>query len=504
MPTPDECPSVLSRPAFALIFLCLPLLLVVTAVLPAVPAGAAQVEAPAAGEAAAPIGPPAGAARTPVVVAVDTSRSLTADELAAAVAALRRALGALPADVPAGLLAFDDRPRWVRPVGASPAEVAEALGGLVPAGRFTQLHDALFAAVRALPEGGVVLVATDGRDEDSATTVDDIARRCEDQGVRLLTLGAGEPVEERALRRLALVSDGAYLGSATAAEPAALNEAVARARQGVADRRAEELAAAAAAGAGAGAGSARAGASAGAGEGGGALAGRAAGEGASGDRGSSGAARGSAVAGLPWWLIAAGLVVLLIALAAIALLAMRRRSARSAAATEEAEREIADAAAARRLETRPIPSGLADALAARAAAPAGSAEEVSLDTAVFGNSTNGDATLDQTRVLAQRALLTVKEPGEAPPRTFLLRTDAAFAIGRDRRRNTLAVPDPALSSQHFKIVPDDGRFFLLDLRSTNGTFVNGERAQVHELDSGDVIHAGQLECSFRSFAQPLG
>ena len=67
-----------------------------------------------------------------------------------------------------------------------------------------------------------------------------------------------------------------------------------------------------------------------------------------------------------------------------------------------------------------------------------------------------------------------------------------------------ALPDPALSGQHFRIVPDEGRFYLLDLRSTNGTFVNGERAVVRELASGDVIHAGQIECSFRSFAQPMG
>jgi hypothetical protein len=481
------------RPALALIAWTLGL---ASALAPV--AGAAQVEAPAAGAEPGP----AAAGPTPFVVAVDTSRSLAPAELEAAVAALRSALAALSADTPTGLVAFDDRPRWVRPVGASPTAVSEALGALVPAGRFTQLHDGLFAAVRALPDGGVVLVATDGRDESSATTVDDIARRCEDQGVRLLTLGAGAPVEERGLRRLALISDGAYLGTAAAVEPSALVEAVSRAREGVAERRAEERAAAEAArAAGAGAGRPGAGGPA-AGEGGsrgGAGAGEAGEPGAAGGRA---AERDGGLLGVPWWLVAAVLVLLALALLAL-LLAARRRSAREAAATAEAEHEVADAVAAQRHETRPIPASLVDTLTARAAAPAGSAEEVSVDTAVFGGS-NGDATLDQTRVLAQRALLTVKEPGEGPPRTFLLRTDAAFAIGRDRRRNTLAVPDPALSSQHFKIVPDEGRFFLLDLRSTNGTFVNGERAQVHELESGDQIHAGQLECSFRSFAQAMG
>ncbi len=491
MPTSDPYPSRRRRPALALIALTLCL----APALARAP-GAAQVEAsssaePAAGPAAAP---------TPFVVAVDTSRSLAPAELEAAVAALRSALAALSADTPTGLLAFDDRPRWVRPVGASPTEVSEALGELVPAGRFTQLHDGLFAAVQALPDGGVVLVATDGRDESSATTVDDIARRCEDQGVRILTLGAGDPVEERGLRRLALISDGVYLGGAAEAEPAALVEAVTRAREGVAEERLAARAAAAEAARAAAAGRPGAGGPADAEGRRGGTGARDAGE--PGAAGGSTAGRGGGFLGVPWWLVAVLLVLLGLSLLA-SLLAARRRSAREAASTAEVEREVAAATAARRHETRPIPASLVDTLTSRAAAPAGSAEEVSVDTAVFGGS-NGDATLDQTRVLAQRALLTIKEPGEGPPRTYLLRTDAAFAIGRDRRRNTLAVPDPALSSQHFKIVPDDGRFFLLDLRSTNGTFVNGERAEVHELESGDLIHAGQLECSFRSFTQAMG
>jgi len=46
-------------------------------------------------------------------------------------------------------------------------------------------------------------------------------------------------------------------------------------------------------------------------------------------------------------------------------------------------------------------------------------------------------------------------------------------------------------------VPKDGEFFILDLDSTNGVYVNGERVKVHKLKSGDPVMAGQVECEFR-------
>jgi hypothetical protein len=70
MPMPDETPSLRLRPAVALIALVLGLS---SALGPA--ARAAQVESPPEARA------PAAAEGAPVVVAVDTSRSLTPDEL---------------------------------------------------------------------------------------------------------------------------------------------------------------------------------------------------------------------------------------------------------------------------------------------------------------------------------------------------------------------------------------------------------------------------------------
>ena len=83
----------------------------------------------------------------------------------------------------------------------------------------------------------------------------------------------------------------------------------------------------------------------------------------------------------------------------------------------------------------------------------------------------------------------------------MLDGDKAFAVGRDRHKNTLAVPDPALSAQHFKIVPRDEGYFFVDLESTNGSFVNGRKMGAKRLRHGDTIRAGQVEFEFQNFGR---
>lgn len=410
----------------------------------------------------------------PVVVAVDTSRSLDPAALGEVVNRLRLALQDLPADAPAGLVAFDDEPRWVVETGASPAEVAAALRGLTLRGNFTLLHDALFVATRELEDGGVILLATDGRDENSATTVDDIARRCEAQGVRILSVGTGRAIEERALRRLALVSNGRYLGDVRRIEASGVAEALSGARDAVAEDRArrvaeEETSRAAA---------------------------------TPPPRPSAGqpATRSAAATAdsdplmtwLPW--ILAGVSVLLV----VYLLARRRPAP---APDDEAELEATrldeaeeDERSADVAEAEVIRLELAQA---DAAAPR-EAPEVTVDTTVFQEMSLEDR-LERTRVLSNEGVLVMKRMGEAP-RSFLLDSEKAFAVGRDRESNTLAVPDPSISSQHFKIVPRDGAYYFVDLGSTNGSYVSGRPVNAKRLRSGDVIRAGQVEFEFQNYS----
>ncbi len=60
--------------------------------------------------------------------------------------------------------------------------------------------------------------------------------------------------------------------------------------------------------------------------------------------------------------------------------------------------------------------------------------------------------------------------------------------------NQIMLKDPYISKKHLKIVEDEGKFYLEDLNSSNGTYVNGERIMdVVELKNGDRIRVGQVE-----------
>ena len=96
-----------------------------------------------------------------------------------------------------------DEVRWLTRPGAPGA--AEALDAMTPAGRFTVLNDGLIEGVRALADGGVLVLLSDGKDENSATTLEDAARLASERGVRLVTVAAGR-ADERTLRRLALLT----------------------------------------------------------------------------------------------------------------------------------------------------------------------------------------------------------------------------------------------------------------------------------------------------------
>ncbi|NTW03571.1 MAG: DUF3662 domain-containing protein, partial [Oscillochloris sp.] len=63
--------------------------------------------------------------------------------------------------------------------------------------------------------------------------------------------------------------------------------------------------------------------------------------------------------------------------------------------------------------------------------------------------------------------------------------------------NDIILEDARVSRHHAQLRYKARRFWLTDLNSTNGTFVNGARVTETALRDGDVISLGGLELAFR-------
>jgi pSer/pThr/pTyr-binding forkhead associated (FHA) protein len=66
-----------------------------------------------------------------------------------------------------------------------------------------------------------------------------------------------------------------------------------------------------------------------------------------------------------------------------------------------------------------------------------------------------------------------------------------LVIGRGRGSD-IVIAEPTMSRAHAAIGFDGDGFFVQDLGSTNGTRVNGERAQRAPIASGDDVQLGKL------------
>jgi diguanylate cyclase (GGDEF)-like protein len=71
----------------------------------------------------------------------------------------------------------------------------------------------------------------------------------------------------------------------------------------------------------------------------------------------------------------------------------------------------------------------------------------------------------------------------------------SFVFGRDRSCDEF-VEDTSASRQHARLVKYGDRWVIVDLGSTNGTYVNDHRVQIQQLDSGDCIRVGRWTYKF--------
>ncbi len=93
-----------------------------------------------------------------------------------------------------------------------------------------------------------------------------------------------------------------------------------------------------------------------------------------------------------------------------------------------------------------------------------------------------------SRHQSTRALLTIVS-GPNVGRVYSVR-DGETILGRGRAAH-VRLDDAGASREHARIVASDaGQYFLEDMKSTNGTFVAGNRIERAELASGDRFHVG--------------
>ena len=68
-------------------------------------------------------------------------------------------------------------------------------------------------------------------------------------------------------------------------------------------------------------------------------------------------------------------------------------------------------------------------------------------------------------------------------------------IGRNQG-NMVMIPTKSLSRYHAKIIYQNHRYFLLDLKSSNGSYVNNQRVTQQEIHPGDKIRLGDVPIEF--------
>ena len=81
---------------------------------------------------------------------------------------------------------------------------------------------------------------------------------------------------------------------------------------------------------------------------------------------------------------------------------------------------------------------------------------------------------------------------QSPDATFRLKSGAVKTVGRAPRADFIL--DVALVSRlHCRLTAGDDQLEVLDLKSTNGTFVNDKRVEKAHLSAGDRLRIGRVE-----------
>lgn len=396
----------------------------------------------------------------PTAILVDTSRSITPKQFEDAKGLLNSLVPALLEKGPVAVYAFNDSPVKVADYTTDAAAVQAGIAKLEQGGQFTLLYDAIYAAVKDIEgrnEAGLVLLVTDGKDENSAVTLEDASGKANQAHVEVVTLAIGA-ADEKVLRRLSTLTGGAYAGHFPGVDAEALKGSWQKAAASlvpvappVAPKPAPTEV--------------------------------------------TPPPVPQPVAPPPgrnytWLLFLVVLFGLIVVGVGIVILLKRTRKP-EAKNCEKCGRPL-------NLWETECPVCLAQKLAitnpgTEPQTPA--AEPIpEIDPDLLKKGPPSEM-LEHTLVMDEVPVL-ILQRGKNPPRMFQLPPDQVVSVGRDKV-NTISIADQTLSGQHFRIVPKGLMYYLVDLQSTNGTYLNGERVTLKELKPNSIIHAGQCDFTFK-------
>jgi len=70
-------------------------------------------------------------------------------------------------------------------------------------------------------------------------------------------------------------------------------------------------------------------------------------------------------------------------------------------------------------------------------------------------------------------------------------------VGRDPSHADIVLDEETVSGEHARVQFEQGQFYLYDLASTNGTYINNRRIQRQLLMDGDVVRFGNVQLVFK-------
>ena len=392
-------------------------------------------------------------------VLLDTSRSIPPGEFNLAKEKISGLAAGLLEQGPVTLISFNDEPVTLGSSLTDRSSVGQKISAASQGGKYTLLYDAVFRTLSEFEdskERGVIILFSDGKDENSAVTIEDVAKKAEALKVPIITVGMG--AEEKNLKRLSALTKGTYLGKTGTFSPVSAVSGANSLRVKKEVKPIEEKPAP--------------------------------------PPPQTAPVPQPKVEESAFSLLTVILLFTLIAVviaASVAIFLFFRNKKEKDKACPKCGRvfSVWETECPDCLEKIPSDTQPGVPMASEAKEPPPPAD---LDPSLFKKAPTAED-LDSTMVIEEIPIL-LHMRGNQPPRMFQVSKSQPTTVGRNKV-NDVAIDDKTISGQHFRIVPKEEQWFVLDLESTNGTYVDGERVKFRELKPGSQIHAGQCQFIFR-------